>query len=226
MAAGQRPINNVVDITNYVMLLDRASAARVRPRPRRRRAAHRPPRARDGERMTTLDGQERVLDAQMGLIADADGPTSIAGVMGGQRSEVEPGTTRVLMEVATWDGPTINRTANIAEPAQRGLGALREGPAARGLHGGPGRRDAADARADRCAPGARARSTSARPGAAPPVIRLRDARVSGLLGAPVARERSAEILTRARLHGRAGAPTGSTSRCRTGGATTSRARPT
>ena len=44
----------------------------------------------------------------MGVIEDADGPTSIAGVMGGERSEVHDGTTRVLMEVATWNGPGIN----------------------------------------------------------------------------------------------------------------------
>ncbi|MCU0312822.1 MAG: phenylalanine--tRNA ligase subunit beta, partial [Solirubrobacteraceae bacterium] len=97
-AAGQRPINNVVDITNYVMLLtghplhafdlDRIAGGTLVVR-----------RAGEGETMTTLDDQERRLDAQMGLIADADGPTSIAGVMGGQRSEVHEGTTRVLMEV-------------------------------------------------------------------------------------------------------------------------------
>ena len=61
--------------------------------------------------MTTLDGQTRTLDAEMVLIADDDGPTSIAGVMGGARSEVEPTTTRVLMEVANWNGPNIHRTS-------------------------------------------------------------------------------------------------------------------
>ena len=87
MAAGQRPISNVVDITNYVMLLtgqplhafdlDRVAGAQLTVR-----------RARDGETIETLDGQTRTLDADMVLIADADGPTSIAGVMGGARSEV------------------------------------------------------------------------------------------------------------------------------------------
>src|SRR5205807_1256227 len=66
-------------------------------------------RAADGERVQTLDGQTRRLDDRMLLIADAEGPTSIAGVMGGARSEVSEDTTRVLMEVATWDGPTIPR---------------------------------------------------------------------------------------------------------------------
>ncbi len=110
MAAGQRPISNVVDITNYVMLLtgqplhafdlDRVAGGRLNVR-----------RAGDGEQVETLDGQLRTLDPDVVLIEDAEGPTSIAGVMGGARSEVHGGTTRVLMEVATWDGPNVNRTS-------------------------------------------------------------------------------------------------------------------
>ncbi len=109
-AAGQRPINNVVDITNYVMLLcaqplhafdlDRVAGAKLTVR-----------RAHEGERVTTLDGQARTLDGEMVVIEDAEGPTSIAGIMGGERSEVQPETTRVLMEVANWSGPNIHRTS-------------------------------------------------------------------------------------------------------------------
>jgi phenylalanyl-tRNA synthetase beta chain len=109
MAAGQRPISNVVDITNYVMLLtaqplhafdlDRVRGGRLYVR-----------RARDGEKMVTLDGVERVLDSDMAVIYDDEGPTSLAGVMGGQVSEVSDGTTRVAMEAATWVGPNISRT--------------------------------------------------------------------------------------------------------------------
>ena len=87
MAAGQRPINNVVDITNYAMLLtgqplhafdlDRVAGAKLTVR-----------RAGDGEQVQTLDGQTRELDSQMVVIEDAEGPTSIAGLMGGARSEV------------------------------------------------------------------------------------------------------------------------------------------
>src|SRR5581483_2913609 len=108
-AAGQRPINNVVDITNYVMLLtgqplhafdlDRVAGGRLVVRD-----------ARESEQVETLDGQVRTLDSQMVVIDDADGPTSIAGVMGGARSEVAGDTTRVLMEVANWVGPNIKRT--------------------------------------------------------------------------------------------------------------------
>src|SRR5207302_4816552 len=109
-AAGQRPINNVVDITNYVMLLtgqplhafdlDRVAGGRLNVR-----------RAHDGEPVQTLDGQTRTLDGEMVVIEDAEGPTSIAGVMGGTRSEVAPETSRVLLEVATWSGPNIHRTS-------------------------------------------------------------------------------------------------------------------
>src|SRR3712207_4667468 len=68
-------------------------------------------RAQDGEVLTTLDDVDRVLDPDMVLIADDHGPTSIAGIMGGERSEVRPTTTRVLMEAATWNGPNIQRTS-------------------------------------------------------------------------------------------------------------------
>jgi phenylalanyl-tRNA synthetase beta chain len=110
MAAGQRPINNVVDITNYVMLLtaqplhafdlDRVGGGALIVRT-----------AADGERMTTLDGVERVFDAQSVLVCDREGPSGIAGIMGGQVSEVSESTTRVLLEVATWNGVNILRTS-------------------------------------------------------------------------------------------------------------------
>jgi phenylalanyl-tRNA synthetase beta chain len=110
IAAGQRPISNVVDITNYVMLLtgqpmhafdlDRVRGSRIVVR-----------RAHDGERMTTLDGVERTFDASMALVCDAEGPSGIAGIMGGQVSEVSDSTTRVLMEAATWVGPNVLKTS-------------------------------------------------------------------------------------------------------------------
>jgi phenylalanyl-tRNA synthetase beta chain len=110
MAAGQRPISNVVDITNYVMLcvgqplhafdLDEVRGRRIVVR-----------RARDGEQMTTLDDVERTFTSDMALVCDAEGPSGIAGIMGGRISEVSEKTTRVLMEAATWVGPNIMRTS-------------------------------------------------------------------------------------------------------------------
>ena len=111
-AAGQRPINNVVDITNYVMLLtaqplhafdlDKVPGGELSVRT-----------AAAGEKMTTLDGSERTLDAETVLVCDRDGPSGIAGIMGGQVSEVSPGTTRVLLEVANWNGTNILRTSRV-----------------------------------------------------------------------------------------------------------------
>ncbi|MFN8113669.1 MAG: phenylalanine--tRNA ligase subunit beta [Solirubrobacterales bacterium] len=111
-AAGQRPINNVVDITNYVMLLtgqplhafdlDKVPGGEIIVRA-----------AADGEKMTTLDDAERVLDADSVLVCDREGPSGIAGIMGGQVSEVSETTTRVLLEVACWNGTNILRTSNM-----------------------------------------------------------------------------------------------------------------
>ncbi len=111
-AAGQRPINNVVDITNYVMLLtaqplhafdlDKVPDGELIVRT-----------ASEGEKMTTLDDVERSFDAETVLVCDRDGPSGIAGIMGGQRSEVSEATTRVLLEVAYWNGTNILRTSRL-----------------------------------------------------------------------------------------------------------------
>ena len=61
--------------------------------------------------MTTLDGVERSFDAETVLVCDRNGPSGIAGIMGGQVSEVSDATTRVLLEVATWNGVNILRTS-------------------------------------------------------------------------------------------------------------------
>ncbi len=103
-AAGMRSISNVVDITNYVMLcigepthafdLDAVTGREIIVR-----------RARDGELVVTLDGQERVLDADTLVIADAEKPSAVAGLMGSEWSEVSETTRTVLLECANFDGP-------------------------------------------------------------------------------------------------------------------------
>src|SRR6266849_3199673 len=117
--AGMRPISNVVDITNYVMLewgqplhafdydllVERA-----------KKTGNSKPiiivrKARPGEKMTTLDNVERELDESMLLITDTLGPIAIAGVMGGAETEVHPGTRNVLLESATFDGINNRRTS-------------------------------------------------------------------------------------------------------------------
>jgi phenylalanyl-tRNA synthetase beta chain len=111
-AAGQRPINNVVDITNYVMLLT-AQPLHAFDLDRVPEGALIIRRAEDGERMTTLDGVERSFDPESVLVCDRNGPSGIAGIMGGQVSEVSEETTRVLLEVATWKGTNILRTSRM-----------------------------------------------------------------------------------------------------------------
>ena len=110
LAAGQRPISNVVDASNYVMVefgkpIHTFDAAAVRDgRIIVRRAA-------PGERLETLDHVVRELDADTLVIADPAGPLGIAGVMGGATSEVGEGTTDVVVESAIFDPISIRRTA-------------------------------------------------------------------------------------------------------------------
>jgi phenylalanyl-tRNA synthetase beta chain len=109
-AAGMRPISNVVDITNYVMLLTAQPlhAYDLAKLPGGELIVRT---ARPGEKMTTLDGVERELDAETVLVCDRDQPTGIAAVMGGQVSEVSEETTEVLLEVANWNGANVLRTS-------------------------------------------------------------------------------------------------------------------
>ncbi|MDE0267485.1 MAG: phenylalanine--tRNA ligase subunit beta [Acidimicrobiaceae bacterium] len=109
-ALGMRPINNIVDISNYVMLesgqpshaFDLACIPDGRLQIRRAAA---------GERLVTLDGAERVLAEGDGVITDSrDRILSIAGVMGGASTEISSSTTDVLLEMAWWDPPSISRT--------------------------------------------------------------------------------------------------------------------
>ncbi len=103
---GVRSISNVVDVTNYVMFelghplhsfdADSIVGARLVVK-----------RASENETLVTLDEEERVLTPEDLIIYDDDGPTSMSGTMGGARSEVSEKTTRVLMEAASWDPPTI-----------------------------------------------------------------------------------------------------------------------
>ncbi|HZD60218.1 MAG TPA: phenylalanine--tRNA ligase subunit beta [Anaerolineae bacterium] len=119
--AGMRPINNVVDITNYVMLetgqplhafdFNTLHGKRIIVR-----------RATRGEHMTTLDGVVRELDESMLVIADAERPVALAGIMGGANTEVSDETTDILLESAYFEPRSIMRTS-------RNLGLLSESSA-------------------------------------------------------------------------------------------------
>lgn len=110
LMAGMRPIFNIVDISNYVMLeLGEPSHAFDADKVADQHLIVR--RARPGEQLTTLDGKTRALSPDILLVCDPNGPSGLAGVMGGAHSEVSETTTRVLLEAAIWEPTLIRRTA-------------------------------------------------------------------------------------------------------------------
>ncbi len=109
---GARPINNVVDATNYILFeLNQPMHAFDAAGLRGNRIVVR--RARDGELLTTLDGEKRTLSSDMTMICDGDGPVAVGGVMGGADSEVTADTTDVLLECAYFDPKRIRRTRKL-----------------------------------------------------------------------------------------------------------------
>jgi phenylalanyl-tRNA synthetase beta chain len=113
--AGMRPINNMVDATNYAMLEIGEPLHAFDYDVLVQRAGGKAPTiitrtARPGEKLITLDGVERTLDEQTVLVCDTQGVLSIAGVMGGAESEVTASTTNVLLEGAAWNMTNIRRT--------------------------------------------------------------------------------------------------------------------
>ena len=192
--AGVRPISNLVDVTNYVMLelgqplhvfdLDRLNGNELVVR-----------RATEGESLVTLDGVERRLAEADIVICDADGPTSLAGTMGGEESEVSDSTTRTLIEAASWDPPSIMHTSRRhglrseasarfergVDPELPPLAALRAAQLVLETAGGELRRDAVD--------------VIARP-FEPTVVRLTVDDVTRVLGEGFDRGRIADLLRR------------------------------
>ena len=110
MNAGIRPINNVVDVTNYILLyfgqpmhafdLDTFKGNQIVVRE-----------ARAGEKLITLDDEERELETSDLVIAVADKPVALAGVMGGAATEISPQSSRVVLEAAVFDGTSIRKTS-------------------------------------------------------------------------------------------------------------------
>jgi phenylalanyl-tRNA synthetase beta chain len=200
-ACGVRPINNIVDITNYVLLeyaqplhafdLAKLSPAEIHVR-----------RARAGEKLLCLDGVERQLAAEMLVIAGSRQPVAIAGVIGGEDTAVTEGTTDILLEAATFSGSSVRQTA-------RELG-LRTEASSRFEKGLPaelalaGARRAASLIAELAGGSVHREWADVYPHPQEPVrVRLRPALVDEVLGIHVPLEEAESILKRLNFHVRA-----------------------
>jgi phenylalanyl-tRNA synthetase beta chain len=189
---GMRPVNSIVDISNYVMLeygqpshaFDLAKVAGGTLRVRR---------AKTGEVLETLDGVVRELEDGDGVIADGDDvPVSLAGVMGGASTEISEGTDEVLLELAWWDGPSIGATAKRLD--------LRSEASARFEKGVDP--EIADRAAARFAELAVAQGATLHPGRVrvegqlptPAPILVRTTKLSQILSVPLERDQVAELL--------------------------------
>jgi phenylalanyl-tRNA synthetase beta chain len=203
-ACGVRPINNVVDITNYVLLeyaqplhvfdLAKLAGARQGGLPEIHVRL-----AQEGEKVRCLDGVERDLTGDMLVIADGQRPVAIAGIIGGEESAVTDGTTDVLLEAATFSGPSVRQTA-------REFG-LRTEASARFEKGLPaelalaGARRAASLIAELAGGSVHREWADVYPRPQQPVrIRLRPAQVDEVLGLHVPLEEAESILKRLNFH--------------------------
>lgn len=193
-ALGMRSISNVVDITNLVMLefghpmhafdFDLVRGGKIVVR-----------RARDGETMKTLDGVERTLVADDLVIADAEGPVALAGIMGGEGSEIRPETRRVLLECAYFTSRGIRRSAR-----RHGIHSESSHRFERGVDPA----DLPEVLAHAASLLTKLASGKAVPGtilagvplALPAPIKLRSARLDALVGAPVPFAEALQILER------------------------------
>lgn len=188
---GMRPINNVVDITNYVLLeyghplhaFDGARLAGGQIVVRR---------AGKGEVLVTLDGAARTLDEQMIVIADAERGIALAGVMGGQNTEVTENTRQIVLESAYFDAAAIRRTAKLlglhsesSKRFERGVRGAAEAASARAAQlmalyaGGQVRRGMVDFEVQE----------------APRVVRVRLERCAELLGMPLDEKQAGTVLS-------------------------------
>ena len=110
IAIGERPVNNIVDVTNYVMFetgqpLHAFDYKKIQGNNIKVR------RANNGEKLITLDGKTRNLDDSMVVISDSNRPIGLAGIMGGENSEVSDDTTSIVLEAATWNSTNNRQTA-------------------------------------------------------------------------------------------------------------------
>jgi len=200
-ACGVRPINNVVDITNYVLLeyaqpLHAFDLAKISP------AEIHVRKARAGEKLLCLDGIERELSAEMLVIADSRQPMAIAGVIGGEETAVTDGTTDILLEAATFNGSSVRQTARELGIRTEASSRFEKGlPAELALAGA---RRAASLIGELAGGGVHREWADVYPRPQEPVrVRLRPALVDEVLGLHVPLEEAESILKRLNFHVRA-----------------------
>ena len=200
-ACGVRPINNIVDITNYVLLeyaqpLHAFDLAKVSPPEIHVR------KARAGEKLLCLDGIERQLSPDMLVIADARRPVAIAGVIGGEETAVTAGTTDILLEAATFNGSSVRQTARELGIRTEASSRFEKGlPAELALAGA---RRAASLIAELAGGSVHREWADVYPRPQEPVrVRLRPALVDEVLGLHVPLEEAESILKRLNFHVRA-----------------------
>jgi phenylalanyl-tRNA synthetase beta chain len=194
LSAGVRPINNIVDVTNFVMLeygqplhafdLDRIAGSRITVR-----------RARSQEKMVSLDGVVRELDPEMLVIADQEQAVALAGVMGGLASEVTEKTRTVLLESAWFEPLCVRRTAMRLGMHTEASRRFEKGVDLEGILTALDRAAQLIQQFDAGEITAGIVDHYARPEAAR-VIRLRTSRANKILGTDLSREEIREILTR------------------------------
>jgi phenylalanyl-tRNA synthetase beta chain len=191
-AAGLRPVNNIVDITNFVLLecgqplhafdFDKLRGGRIVVR-----------RARLGERLTVIDGTEHELTGEMCVIADAEVPTAVAGVMGGLATEIGEQTSTVLLESAEFLPASIRRTSRALGLSSDSSYRFERGVDPRGVDWGSERAAAliADLAGGEVAAGM---IDVGRAVPEEPVVTLRATRASGVIGAEIpARDQKAML---------------------------------
>jgi len=193
LSVGSRPINNIVDVTNFVMLecgqplhafdLDRLAGNRIVVRT-----------AAAGEAFVTLDGKDRTLDAEMLMICDGEKPVAVAGVMGGLNSEIEAGTTRVLIESACFSPVSVRKTSKKLGLSTDASRRFERGVDPQGTVAAATRAAALMAEVAGGAVVAGVIDAHPRPWSATP-IRLSVSRTQRLLGIPVGKKKITRLLT-------------------------------
>lgn len=198
LAVGLRPINNVVDVTNFVMMeygqplhafdFRLLSGGKIIVR-----------KARQGETFTTLDGSVRDLDDQMLMICDGEKPVAIAGIMGGENSEVSADTVDVLLESACFDPVSIRRTAGRLKMSTESSYRFERGVDPQGIPRALER--AARLILELAGGNLVPNGFDLRPGVSePPQLQLRVSRTNDLLGTRLNAKEIAAILGRIQIH--------------------------